>query len=1061
MSQLSLFTMGLPRIELDGVPVKVETNKALALLVYLAVTGKSQRRDSLVVLLWPDYDRARGRAALRQSLYILNKSLPGDWLKVDRDTLGLDPNVDVWVDVKQFQNLMIQCRGHGHSPAEVCPDCVELLTEAAGLYRGDFLEGFGLQDSVNFDDWQVSQARDLHTETVNALEKLVDWHVGREEGSGLGKAIGHARRCLELDRTNEGIHRKLMESYAKTRRRTAALGQYEECVRILREELGTSPQEETVQLYEAIKSNQVGSIKVPSYEPSDTSNNNLPRQLTSFIGRKREMGEVKSLLSTTYLLTLTGSGGCGKTRLALEVAAAVAEDFPDGVWLVELASLMDPAFVPQEVASILDVNEQPGRSFMNTLSDYLRSKELLLVLDNCEHLIEACATLSHTLLRACPNLKIMATSREGLGITGETTLTVPSLSTPQPDRIQSIETSDLKGFEAIGLFIDRAVAALPAFTLTDHNAPAVVGICHRLDGIPLTIELAAARVKSLSVEEIKTRLDDNFRLLTGGSRTALPRQQTLRATIDWSYNLLSNSEKAMLSRLSVFSGGWELTAAEAVCADEDKVEGGSHIHPDEVLDLLTSLVDKSLVIAEGASFSEEVGGKIRYRMLEMVRDYGRDRLVESGEESTLRNRHLGWFLELAEQAEPELRGPNQVEWLDRLEVENGNMRAALEWSLGSGPFLRKRESEAGLRLALTLWWFWFKRGYYTEGYQWLERTLSANKSASPSLRAKALNWTGLMAWWEGDYRRAGESCEESLALFREIEDKWGSAWSLNALGRVAQAQNNYERAVELGEESLTFFREVKDKYGMGWTFIMLGDVAQVQGDHERAKAMYKEGLVPLQELGDKHGIAWSVMNLGGLAYQIEGDYERAATLLEESLSLFRELGDSMGVAQSLTQLGDTLLRRSDLENAEVLLQESLALSQEVVGGKSFGVSTLYVLGQVAHSRGDYERATDLYKESIERAWERRSKYLIGVRLEALGGVVVAQGQPERGARLLGATEALRQETGTALIDPYDRANHDRSLAALHTQLDEEAFKAAWEEGRAMSVEEAVEFALER
>jgi predicted ATPase len=420
---------------------------------------------------------------------------------------------------------------------------------------------------------------------------------------------------------------------------------------------------------------------------------NLPRQLTSFIGREREMGEVKEFLATTRLLTLTGSGGCGKTRLALQVAADLLEAYADGVWLVELAALADPTLVPQTVASALGVREQPVRPLTETLVDYLQPKVLLLILDNCEHLLTASAQLANALLRSCPRLRMLASSRQGLGIAGERTYRVPSLSLPQPRPLPPVER--LTDYEAVRLFVERAVFTQPSFAITDQNAPAVAQVCERLDGIPLAIELAAARVKALPVEKLNERLDDMFRLLTGGSRTALPRQQTLRALIDWSYDLLSEPERALLRRLSAFAGGWTLEAAEAVGVGEGVEEW-------EVLDLLTSLVEKSLVLYE------EREGEGRYRLLETVRQYARDRLLESEEGEAVRTRHLEFFLHWAEQ------GPG----LERLETEHDNLRAALAWS-GA-----QRQGDVGLRLGGAMGGFWHVRGYWTEGRERLAGVLA-------------------------------------------------------------------------------------------------------------------------------------------------------------------------------------------------------------------------------------------------------------------------------------------------------------------------------------------------
>jgi predicted ATPase/class 3 adenylate cyclase len=784
--------------------------------------------------------------------------------------------------------------------------------------------------------------------------------------------------------------------------------------------------------------------------------NNLPIQLTSFVGREREMAEVKRLLTTTHLLTLTGAGGAGKTRLSLQAAADLLESYPDGAWLVELASLSDPALVDQSVASALGVKEEPGLTLLTTLTNYLRTRHLLLILDNCEHLIGTCAQVAETLLRACPGLKILATSREALGISGETAWRVPSLSLPDPKHLPAGAdlSSALTMYEAVRLFIDRAVAVQPTFAVTNRNAPAVAQICHRLDGIPLAIELAAARVKVLSVEQIAARLDDRFRLLTGGSRTALPRQQTLRTLIDWSYDLLSDGERALLRRLSAFAGGWTLDAAEAACV-------GDGIEAYEVLDLLTQLANKSLVVVE----SEEA----RYRLLETIRHYARDKLMESGEAGAVRGRHLDFFLNLAEEAEPELIGADQAVWLNRLEVEHDNMRAALEWGKAiEGGSEGGMLHEAPLRLVGALWRFWYLRGYLSEGRGWLEMALSESSGASASLRAKALVGAGLLAHSQGDRKRAVELCEESLALYRELEDKKGIAASLNTLGLLAQYQGDYDRAVVLLEESLALSRELGDKAGIASALQRLsGVVFMIRGDYKRASVLYEESLALHRELKDKGGISVSLRFLGLGAF-IHGDYDRGTALLEESLALSRELGDKGGAAQSLLLLGFTAEYGGDRDRAAELWEESAALYNEV--GNRWGIAgSLCNLGLIALRRGDYSRAASLCKESLTLSMEMKNKMNVGRCLAILGGVAEEKGQLERAARLLGAGEAQHEATGfTALApSPYYPPDYDRSVAAVRAGLvlergeglGEEAFTKAWEEGRKMAMEEAIKLAM--
>src|SRR5215216_666932 len=533
----------------------------------------------------------------------------------------------------------------------------------------------------------------------------------------------------------------------------------------------------------------------PALKTLDIFTHNLPIQLTSFIGREKEIVEVKRELLGDRFVTLTGPGGTGKTRLALQVGAELLELFPDGVWLVELASLSDSILVPQTVAAVLGIRESAGRPILTLLTDYLRNKELLLILDNCEHLLSSSAQLVTSLLQACPYLCILATSRESLNIPGEFSFRVPSLSIPEMRHLPSL--AELTQYESVQLFIERAEIMQPGFALTDTNAPAITQICQRLDGIPLAIELAVARVKVMPLEQVTARLDNRFRLLTGGSRTALPRHQTLRALIDWSHDLLSKAERTLLRRLSVFAGGWTLEAAEAICA-------GERLERDEVLDLLTQLVNKSLVISDHESEAEA-----RYRLLETIRQYARERLVEAGGGEKVRDRHLAYYLKFAERTEPELRGPHQIAWLDRLEKEVDNLRAALEWALDVNV-------EAGLRMASALLWFWHIRSGKSEGIDWLERALSAavrewDSAPLPPTRAlirgKALNAVGSLMVMHGSSERGRELSEESLELHQKLgsSGQQGIAYALWNLAQAAANDEDIERAKTLSEKSLRLF----------------------------------------------------------------------------------------------------------------------------------------------------------------------------------------------------------------------------------------------------------------
>jgi len=613
--------------------------------------------------------------------------------------------------------------------------------------------------------------------------------------------------------------------------------------------------------------------------------NNLPQPLSSFIGRLKEIDELRQLLGETRLLTLTGSGGCGKTRLALQVARDGTPAFPDGVWLVELAALSDPLLVPQTLAKTLGLQAEPGTSLTQTVVAHLGAKHTLLVLDNAEHLLAACAELANAVLQRCPHVTLVVTSREGLAVAGELTYRVPSLSLPDPRRDATPE--GLAPYEAVRLFVERARLHSPQFALTRRNAPAVALVCHRLDGIPLAIELAAARLRSLAVDELNARLDQRFRILTGGSRTALPRQQTLRALIDWSHDLLSSTEQALLRRLSVFAGGWTLAAAEQVCA-------GDGVTGDAVLDLLTALADKSLALAEARD------GAVRYRLLETVRQYARDRLLEQGEGQAWRDRHLAVFAALAKEAAPHLRGADQQLWMDRLEIEHDNLRAALTWSCADGG-----DVGAGMGMADALFSFWYVRGYLAEAYAWYTGLLAVEAEVPPALRTEMLSGAGVMAWQKGDYAASRSYNESALEIRRTLGDRLNIATALMNLGLVDFDQGDYEAARRRFEEGLAIRRELGSPKSVAAALHNLAAVAEVVGDHDRAWQLFEETMQIYRRVGDPWGMAISTSNLAAVAAH-RADHRAAHALDVESLSIRRQLGDRPGIAESLEGLARDL-----------------------------------------------------------------------------------------------------------------------------------------------------------
>ena len=730
----------------------------------------------------------------------------------------------------------------------------------------------------------------------------------------------------------------------------------------------------------------------PPLKTLDGRPNNLPRQLTSFVGRERELAETREILASAPLLTLTGPGGVGKTRLSLQLGIDLLDEFEDGVWVCELGALADEGLVLPSIAASLNVTEQPGRALAATLIDHLRTRHVLVLLDNCEHVLGSCATHAFGLLSGCPNLRMLATSREALGISGESVFNVPSLSLPTAERATSAEQA--ARWEAVQLFVDRAAAAQAGFRLTDANARSIVQICQRLDGIPLAIELAAARVRALPVEQISARLDDRFRLLTGGSRMAVTRHQTLRATIDWSYDLLAEEERAVLRRLSVFAGGCTLAAAEAVCSGDGIAEG-------DLLDLLSHLIDKSLLVAEATE------GESRFRLLETVRQYARERLLDAGDAETAFRLHRDWYLALVERAKPDFfRGPAPVHWLTVFDREDDNLRAALEWNSAE-----PAGAQAGLRMAAALWRYWEIRGYLTEGRRWLERTLVATDGEVSQLRANALTGAGILAQIQGDYPAALAYHEASLAQHRQLGNPHSIAFAAHNLANVAGEQGDYARARQLYEESNEIARSSGDRHGTAIGLINLADVVSRQGDSATARSIFGEAVGLLRSMGDRFGTALAI-DKSALAEARAGDPETARNLHDQALAISRELGDERGVARSLMHLAD------------------LALQQ-----------------------GDRPRAKELHRECLRIRQSLRDMPGIAAAMERLAWVL-ATDSAEDAVRLLGAAEALRASIN-APLPPAARTDYENSAHDLRLRLGHETFENLLLQGRGMDADEAV------
>ena len=709
---------------------------------------------------------------------------------------------------------------------------------------------------------------------------------------------------------------------------------------------------------------ELGLLRAPHPAAALPASYRLPAQLTSFVGREEQVAEVSEMItgSPSRLLTLVGAGGVGKTRLALVVAEEVKDYFPDGVWLVELASLSDAELVPQVVSRVLGLSEDKEHPPLVLLQKYLQDKKLLLVLDNCEQLIEACARLGDALLRACPDLHVLVTSREELNIDGEISYVVPSLSFPDPRQLPAV--GELANFDAVRLFIERAGAASPGYSLSEGNARDISAICQRLDGIPLALELAAARVKLLSVEQISLRLKDNFQLLAGRSRTALPRHKTMRASIEWSYHLLTSAEQTLFQQLSVFSGGWTLEAAEAVDVELGK----------DMIDLLAELVDKSLVQARPGKDSE-----IRFSLLGTIQQYAFEKLLEAGKEERIRNRHLDYYLKLAEAAEPRLRGPGQVACLDQLKMELDNLRSALAWALQTRP-------DAGLRIAAALMLLWQNRGRWSEGLHWLSQGLALKEKitgdqAAGSLAqstawilAKALSTAGFLLEEQWDDAKAKAMFEESLALYQEFdpENDGGMAFALYGLGVCAYDLGDFAGAMEWFNRSRGLYEKIGDRWGGSECLFFM---AKLEKDPGVTKGILQEILTVKKEIGDMDGIAYALKHLSIDAYNL-GDLPGAQSLAEESLDLFRVEGNKQSEAKMLNHLGSIFHLQGDYLRAAQLHEEAMAIYKNI-GDEIHGAFRLIDLGRLCLSRGDFEEARLDIENALHTVQQTGNKPMIG------------------------------------------------------------------------------------
>ena len=1022
--QLSIHLLGKFCIEYEEQPIHLPLRKTESVLAYLVLHPDAHSREKLAALFWGDSPETYARGSLRKALTLLRKHISSELLLADRETVQLNPSFPLWVDVNAFE-----AQAQGLLDASTS----QLNQFDALCYPGELLVDF-------YGNWILSLREHYQTLYLDVLLRGVETARAQSE---FQTAIEYAQRILLVDQVNERAYQHLMFCYMTLGERTKALEQYVACQRTLQDELGVEPTRETQSLYRWIQ--QIG-METPSLAARIT---NLPIPISSFVGRGRELSKIKKLLRDTRLVTLTGPGGGGKTRLAIHAATDLIDSFEDGVWWVELAPVTESSFVPFAVAKALGLEGRSDLPMMETLQKYLCTKKVLIVLDNCEHLIDASAHLAETLLTCCAELKILATSREALHLTGENVRLVPPLSLPEMDTITLLDL--LMEYEGVRLFIERARAINPEFKPDDENAVAVTQVCQRLDGIPLAIELAAARVRSMTVEQISTGLDSAFQLLTSSNRTTNLRHQTLRATVDWSYELLSEPERLLFCRLSIFSGGWMPVAAEAVCS-------GDGLERDEIPDLLTQLADKSLVNLSG-------DGQ-RYSMLETMRQYGDEKLIGEDEENQIFERYLDYYIKTAEIADEKIRGPEQRTWLKWFEMEQDNLTNAMEGAFGSSGMLEK-----GCELLCHQgWYLGGVAGKYIHLKRWVEIALprSAELGRTP-IRAKVLFTAGSLSVWGLiflDVKDAKSAIEESLAIWQELpqDHLLEEAQCLLALGWIQKYQLSEDIGVENLKKSIEIFKNLGNLWWHAWALNLFGEVQDRDDNYFQVREnILKEEASLLQQAGDLMGSALPLMDMGSMLLA-QGKLLDAQKYLSESLKIYRGFGANKWIFQLLVKLGNTTRELKEYDQAETHYKESIQYVQMLMYEDD--LTWIYLgLGYIALAKTDMGQARDNFNKALKISQEiailREYRTLFSI--AGLACFAVVQKEFIYAARLFGAfyknLELLEFNwayKAYKLATSIDRQEIARHLAECKNQLGEKSFNTAWAEGSALSIDEMLD-----
>jgi predicted ATPase/DNA-binding SARP family transcriptional activator len=974
--------------------ITITKRKALALFVYLVIeVDHPHTRESMLGLLWPEHSTAAAQNNLRVTCSQLQKYFEKahedaqPYLISNRLDLQFNPLSRYELDVTLFRSLIEACRTHAHpGQPQDCAECAARLAQAVNLVRGPFLDGFSLPDCPDFDEWLFFQRERLQLQITTVLEQLADFH---ERTGNLAEAETYVRRLLEFDPLREHAHRQLMRLLADAGKRSAALAQYEICCRLLADELGVSPAPETTLLAEQ--------IRMLASAQNNSPTHNLPPSFSRFIGRDQEQGRIEDLLATqeTRVVTLTGPGGVGKTRLALQTAHHVVNRFPNGVWLVELAGVNNALSVPTAIAAALGILPDAGRPPENTLEDYLRDKSLLLILDNCEHLIESCAQLVKAFSNAAPGLVVLVTSRIPLHVAGEHVVRLGSLSTPQLQAFERISAFDALQHDAIQLFANRASHALMSFFITDSNAAAVAQICHQLDGMPLAIELAAARVSFFSIEEIARRLDQRFRWRNAQAAGKLSRQQTLWAMIDWSYDLLDDQARDLFKRLSVFAGGWDLEAAEAICSEQEMC-----VEP------IGQLVDQSLVV-----FGYDPENR-RYRMHETIRQFAQEQLHASDQEADVVERHARYYAQLVFRAAENRTGQTLSERLRTVRDDHDNVRRAFEWLL-------THDHEQVLALVAQLGTelkFWELGGFFQEGRRWLERALEATQASVSSQRAEALLAAADLSSAITDFAYGLQCARQAQQLFQQLGDHRGEI----------DAQLKY------------------------------CDLADLAGKRANLRAQLEEALHMAEQISYTAGIAKAKQLLATITYKA-GESEIALQYILPSVALWRELENPFELATALNRLSGPLIDFHEYAAAQQALEECRDIYQSL--GYRRGVAlAIQNLGHNAEALGDYDRAGECYREALRIRRDLGLPRGYAYSFEHLADIAEIEKRYEHAVQLLAAADTLRVRLGAPVDQVNQQANED-ALTRLRSRLGDVVYELAWAKGATLTTEQAIALAL--